>query len=140
MRERIMITIGAAGALIASALGGWDTAIAALSFFIATDYVTGLIVAGVFKTSPKSEHGALDSRISFRGIVKKFMIFVMVAVAYQIDMLLGKEFMRYGVIIAFMANELLSIIENTGLMSIYIPNTLKQAVDILKKREGSKDE
>jgi len=135
-----MITIGAAGALIASALGGWDTAIAALSFFIATDYVTGLIVAGVFKTSPKSEHGALDSRISFRGIVKKFMIFVMVAVAYQIDMLLGKEFMRYGVIIAFMANELLSIIENTGLMSIYIPNTLKQAVDILKKREGSKDE
>jgi len=131
-----MIAVGAMGALVASALGGWDTALAALSFFIATDYVAGLIVAGIFKTSPKSESGALDSRISFKGIIKKFMIFVMVAVAYQIDTILGKEFVRYGVMIAFMANELLSIVENAGLMGVYIPNTLRQAVDILRKKEG----
>jgi len=136
MRENVMVIIGAIGALTAQALGGWDTAFAALSFFIAVDYIMGLIVAGVFKTSRKSENGALDSRIGFKGIVKKIMMFVLVAVAHHVDVIIGREFMRYGVMIAFMGNELLSIIENAGLMGIYIPDTLRQAVDILKKKGG----
>ena len=136
MRESVIVIIGAIGALVAQALGGWDTAFTALSFFIATDYIMGLIVAGIFKTSKKSENGALNSHIGFKGIVKKVMMFVMVAVAHHVDIIIGKEFMRYGVMIAFMANELLSIIENAGLMGIYIPDTLKQAVDILNKKGG----
>jgi len=140
MRESFMVTIGAFGALIVSALGGWGQALGALSFFMAVDYVTGLIVAGIFKTSQKSENGALDSRIGFKGIVKKFMMLVMVAVAYQVDMIIGKEFVRYGVMIAFIANELLSITENAGLMGVYIPDTLKRAVDILKKKGDCENE
>lgn len=55
MKNGFCTMIGAIGALIASLFGGWDTALDTLMIFMATDYVTGLIVAGVFHTSQKSE-------------------------------------------------------------------------------------
>ena len=56
----------AAGGVICSALaqtfGGGDAGIATLIVFMAVDYITGLICAGVFHTSPKTPNGALESR------------------------------------------------------------------------------
>ena len=63
----------------------------------------------------------------------------MVMIAYQLDNLIGLEFVRYGVITAFIVNELISIIENAGLMGVAIPTPLIDAIDILKKKKGKYD-
>ena len=60
--------IGLVGSLIASQFGGWDAALSTLVLFMAVDYVTGLVGAGVFHASPKSKIGALESRAGWKGL------------------------------------------------------------------------
>jgi toxin secretion/phage lysis holin len=139
MREGFLVGIGAAGGTIAAALGGWDLALQTLFCFMAIDYITGLVVAGIFKRSRLSEHGALSSRAGFKGIIKKCMMILFVLIGYQLDKVVGLEFIRYAVIFAFMANELISIIENANLMGIPIPVVLKRAIGLLKKKGDLED-
>ena len=65
---RILSVIGCVGSVIASLFGGWDAALVTLLIFMGVDYVTGLIVAGVFHTSEKTENGALESRAGWKGL------------------------------------------------------------------------
>ena len=58
------------GSALASLFGGWDAALKTLIIFMAIDYITGLIVAGVFKTSEKTENGALESRAGWKGLCR----------------------------------------------------------------------
>ena len=134
MKNGFCTMIGAIGALIASLFGGWDTALATLMIFMATDYVTGLIVAGVFHTSQKSENGALESRAGWKGLCRKGVTLLVVLVACRLDLITGTNFIRYAVIIAFICNETISIIENAGLMGIDIPPALTAAIEVLKKK------
>ena len=143
MRETAFFAaIGIAGGAIANALGGWDYALQALVSFMTIDYVTGWIAAAVFKKSKKSESGALDSSSGYKGILKKCMMLLMVIIANQLDVIIGWNFLRYAVIIALISNELVSVIENAGLMGVPIPGALRQAIGILNKKEGieNKDE
>ena len=136
MRGMIWCGIGAIGGVIASALGGWDVVLRTLFVLIAVDYVTGLLLAGVFKRSKKSESGALDSRIGFKGIAKKVVMLLMVVVGYHLDYVIGWDFIRHAVIIALIVNELISIIENAGLMGVPVPHVLREAIGVLKKKGG----
>ena len=61
MKSAVLAALAAAGSLLAQQLGGWDGALEVLVGMMAADYVTGLVVAGVFHRSGKSESGALDS-------------------------------------------------------------------------------
>ena len=134
MKNGFCTMIGAIGALIASLFGGWDTALATLMIFMATDYVTGLIVAGVFHTSQKSENGALESRAGWKSLCRKGVTLLVVLVACRLDLITGTNFIRDAVIIAFICNETISIIENAGLMGIDIPPALTAAIEVLKKK------
>ena len=134
MRESALVIIGTLGGMIGSMLGGCDYQLRALMILMLVDYVSGLIVAGVFKKSRKSDSGALDSHTGFKGIVKKCMMLLLVLVGYQLDYVIGSDFVRFGVIVALIANETLSITENAGLMGVPIPKMLKQAIQILKKK------
>lgn len=134
MKNGFCTMIGAIGALIASLFGGWDTALATLMIFMATDYVTGLIVAGVFHTSQKSGNGALESRAGWKGLCRKGVTLLVVLVACRLDLITGTNFIRDAVIIAFICNETISIIENAGLMGIDIPPALTAAIEVLKKK------
>lgn len=134
MKNGFCTMIGAIGALIVSLFGGWDTALATLMIFMATDYVTGLIVAGVFHTSQKSENGALESRAGWKGLCRKGVTLLVVLVACRLDLITGTNFIRDAVIIAFICNETISIIENAGLMGIDIPPALTAAIEVLKKK------
>jgi toxin secretion/phage lysis holin len=125
---------GLIGSIIAQALGGWDLALQTLIIFMAVDYITGLVVAVVFKKSTKTENGALESRAGFKGLCKKGMILLYVLVATQIDKLTGTEIVRNTVVIGFAANEAVSILENGGLMGIDYPKILKNAIDVLKSK------
>lgn len=134
MREGILYSIiGAVGGFIAMAFGGWNDALITLMIFMAVDYITGLTVAGVFKKSKKSESGALESRAGFKGICRKGVALLIVLVATRLDVVMKTTYIEDAVIIAFIANESISIIENAGLMGIPIPSVITKAIDILKK-------
>lgn len=125
---------GGAGGAIASLYGGWDAALQTLILFMAVDYVTGLIVAGVFHASPKSRTGALESRAGWKGLIRKGETLLIVLVACRLDAVMATSFVRDAVVIGFICNETISIVENAGLMGLPIPAALTKAVDILKQR------
>lgn len=137
MKDWICTIIGTLGGLVATLFGGWDTSLATLVIFMGIDYVTGLIVAGVFHQSHKTDTGALESRAGWKGLCRKCMTLVFVLIATRLDMVIGTNYIRDAVCIGFVANELISIIENAGLMGVPIPRILRKAIDILqKKSEG----
>lgn len=140
MRESICAAIGIVGGWIASMLGGWDSALVTLLIFMAVDYVTGLIVAGVFHKSQKSESGALESRAGWKGLCRKGATLLVVLVAYRLDIVIGSDYIRNAVIIAFIANETISIVENAGLMGVPIPAAITKAIEILKEKGDTEDE
>lgn len=104
------------------------------TFCMAVDYVTGLIVAGVFHASPKSRTGALESRAGWKGLIRKGETLLIVLVACRLDAVMATSFVRDAVVIGFICNETISIVENAGLMGLPIPAALTKAVDILKQR------
>ena len=132
--------VGFAGGIVINLLGGWDNALATLFICIVLDYLTGLAVAGVFKKSPKTKNGALESRAGLKGLIRKIVMIVLVGIAHTLDILIGADYIRYTVIIGFICNEVISLIENAGLMGVPVPNVIKSAVDVLKGEEEKKDE
>ena len=137
MKEAICIGIGVVGSAIAALFGGWDAALITLMIFMGIDYLTGLIVAGVFHTSEKTENGTLESRAGWKGLCRKGVSLLIVLVACRLDVVMGSNFIRDAVVIAFIANETLSIIENAGLMGVPIPAMIVKAVEVLKKKAES---
>lgn len=133
-------SIGLIGAIITSAFGGWTTGMVTLLIFMCVDYISGMMVAGIFKKSKKSDSGALESRAGFKGLCRKCMTLLFVMVAYRLDLLIGTNYIRDAVIIGFAVNELLSIIENAGLMGLPLPNIIIKAVGILKQKAEFTDE
>ncbi len=137
MKNQFLLGIGTVGSLVASFFGGWTASLSTLLIFMLIDYVTGLIVAGVFHKSKKTDSGALESRAGFKGLCKKCMVLLLVLVGYRLDISIGTTYIRDAVCIAFIANETISIIENAGLMGIKIPAILENAIDVLKKKKGA---
>ncbi|MCI9484649.1 MAG: phage holin family protein [Clostridiaceae bacterium] len=137
MKESICTGIGVVGGFVASLFGGWDAALITLMIFMGIDYLTGLIVAGVFHNSEKTENGTLESRAGWKGLCRKGVTLLIVLVACRLDLVMGSNFIRDAVVIAFIANETLSIIENAGLMGVPIPAMIVKAVEVLKKKAES---
>ena len=139
MKHTICAYIGAIGGALASLFGGWDAALGTLLGLMAADYLTGVLVAGVFHRSGKTESGALSSKAGFQGLCRKGVMLLMVLVGARLDGLLGLTFLRDSVTIGFVANELLSVLENAALMGIPVPAALQRALDLLNSREEPKD-
>jgi len=136
MRANILYSlVGAVGGFVAMVFGGWSDALITLIVFMALDYVTGLIVAGIFKKSKKSENGALESRAGFKGLCRKGVALMIVLVAVRLDIIMHTTYIKDAVIIAFVANESISIIENAGLMGIPVPSVIAKAIDVLKEKD-----
>lgn len=134
MKNTICTAIGLAGGWIAHLFGGWNAALGALVICMIIDYVTGLIVAGIFHASPKSPNGGLESMAGWKGLARKFVTLMIVLTAHEMDVMLGINYIREAVIIGFCANEIISIIENAGLMGLPVPKILSGAIDQLKHK------
>ncbi|OAO79809.1 holin family protein [Anoxybacillus flavithermus] len=122
-----------AGAVVGYLFGGWSELLGILLAFVILDYVTGVLAA--------SREGTLRSAVGFKRIPKKVMIFVLVAVGHLIDRAVGTNgLFRDATIFFYLANELLSIIENAGRMGLPVPEQIQQAVEVLKgkSKEGDK--
>lgn len=136
MKSLLLTFFGVLGSGIAYVFGGWNTSIATLLIFMGIDYVSGLIVAGVFHNSPKTKSGTLCSNRCWQGLFKKCMTLFFVVVGNQLDMLIDSTYIRDAICIAFIVNELISIIENGKLMGIPIPKILDKAIDLLNEKNG----
>lgn len=138
MKNAICTTAGAIGGVIASLFGGWDAGLATLVMFMAIDYVSGLVVAGVFHNSKKTSSGALESKAGWKGLCRKGMSLLFVLIAYRLDLAIGSNYIRDAVIIGFIVNETISIVENAGLMGVPLPKVINKAIDILTSKSEEK--
>ena len=136
MKETVCAVIGAAVGVGSWLVGGFDVSVMALMLCMGVDYATGLIVAGVFHSSPKTKGGGLDSRVGWKGLARKFVTLLIVVMANLADLLLEVHYIRDAVIAAFCANECISVLENAGLMGNRIPKVLTAALEKL----GEEDE
>ena len=137
MKRVICTVVGMVGGFIASLFGGWSTGLVTLLIFMSIDYLSGLIVAGVFHNSPKTGTGTLESRAGWKGLCRKYMTLLFVLIAYRLDLELSTNYIRDAVIIGFMTNELISIVENAGLMGLPLPAVITKAIDVLTKKAES---
>lgn len=139
MKQTICTALGVVGSAIASIFGGWDTGFVSLLILMSLDYISGLIVAGVFKNSPKTATGSLESGAGWKGLCRKGMTLVFVLAAYRLDLAIGTNYIRDAVVIAFIANEMISLVENAGLMGVPLPSVITKAIDILQKKAESEE-
>ena len=92
IKEGICTGIGVIGSIIASAFGGWDTGLVTLLIFMGIDYFSGLVVAGVFHKSNKTQSGALESKAGWKGLCRKCMTFFRLAPGVQFNQLICNVF------------------------------------------------
>ena len=113
------IVTGVLGGVIVSWLGGMDAILHALVYLVIVDYLTGLAKAWKLKE--------ISSRIGFSGLVKKVLIFVVVAVAVEVEHVVGDAIpLREVVIMFYLANEGISLLENVSEF-LPFPDQLKDA-------------
>ena len=135
MKNFIINILGCIGAFIAYLFGGWSSALTTVVVFMIIDYITGLVVAGVFHNSTKTESGTLESNACIKGLFRKFFMFVFIYIGHRIDIEIGSTYVKDAICISFIINETLSIIENAGLMGVPIPEVVTNAIDVLKNKE-----
>lgn len=136
------IMAGVIGGIFTQIFGGWSIALTILVICMAIDYGSGLVVAGVFHASPKSLGGGLDSNVGWKGLVRKVATLVIIFIAHFVDLLIGTEYIRDAVVIAFTINEIVSVLENCALMGVPIPKVLLKGIDILHQQasDGEQEE
>ncbi len=118
-----VIKFGTAGicATLANYLGGWDAALKVLVVMTVLDYLTGVLAAIYLKE--------VSSDISYKGIIKKIGIYVIVAVAYLLDQATNSgEVLRSMAIGFYIATEGISLIENWGRMDLPLPSIIKDYI------------
>jgi toxin secretion/phage lysis holin len=134
MKNVVCTIIGVVGGFVTTLLGGWDLGLQTLVIFMVIDYISGLVIAGIFKKSDKTKSGGLDSNIGWKGLAKKCMTLLFILIAYRLDLMAGTNYIRTSVIIAFSANELISITENAGIMGLPVPKVIIDAIEVLKNK------
>ena len=107
-------------------LGGLDIALKSLLIVIVIDYVTGILSAIYNKQ--------INSKVGFKGILKKFSYLLIIALSVIVDNILGQSgTVRTLVIYFFVANDGISILENVAEMNIPLPPKLLEALEQLKE-------
>lgn len=134
VKNGVLAILSAAGAFVVQGLGGWDAPLALLVAFMAADYLTGILVAAVWQRSAKSATGALDSKAGFKGLLKKGMILLLVWLGVLLDNATGTNYIRTTVVLFFIGNEGLSLLENLGLMGVPFPAFLQRALEALREQ------
>lgn len=132
-----LIGLGAIGSVISELFGGWTSAMTTLVIFMLIDYITGILVAAVFKKSNKTEDGCLESKAGWKGLIRKFSTLLIVVISIRLDIIFNTTIISNCVVFTFLANELLSLLENVGLMGIPLPSVLTEVISVLNKKGES---
>ena len=135
----LCVATGLAGSVVAHLFGEYDMIFEALIVLMVLDYVSGFMV-GFSNKSLKTEDGGLNSKVGFKGLCRKCMTLVFVIAAHYLDVILGVDYVRNAVVIGFCMNELISLVENAGLIGLPLPGALTRAIDLLKQKDGDTNE
>lgn len=139
VKATVMAVTGAAGSFIAHMMGGWTEDLTTLIILMGADFIMGLLIAGVWKKSGKSQSGALNSISAWKGLCRKGASLLVVLIAHRLDMTLGVGYIKTAVVIAFIADESISIVENLGIMGIPMPGVIKRAIEVLTEKAEIKE-
>lgn len=115
------------GAFLINIYGGWDLLMQSLVIICIIDYITGLLAA--------MYEGKLASKIGFKGIIKKVCMFAVVAVACTIACMTKQELIRPVVIMFYISNEGISILENVGKTGVKYPKQLKNILKEFREKK-----
>ena len=134
IKNTVLVCLATVGAFISRSLGGWDASLQVLIALMVADYITGVLVAAVWHKSSKSSSGTLNSVAGFKGILKKCAILALVWIGVLLDNATGANYIRTAVVLFFIGNEGISLLENLGLMGVPYPTFLKKALEALHDR------
>jgi toxin secretion/phage lysis holin len=119
------------GSIFGYLYGGWSTLFSVLYTLCILDFITGLL-AGY-------QNGELKSKKGFVGIIRKILMFFLIAVAHQIDILLGTTAaIRDATILFYAVNEVISILENAGRAGLPLPEKIMRAIEVIRTSEYKK--
>lgn len=133
VKQVISLVIGALTTGLLKVIGEPTQDLKILLLLMVIDLIVGFTVSAVWHKSSKTKSGKVSSKVMFKGIVKKILTLVLVVVAYQIDILLGYNVIRHVTIIAFIVQEIISIIENIAITGIKTPDIITKALDVLER-------
>lgn len=133
--DRIVKWLAGAMGALAGLLGEWNVLLTILALMMVIDYATGVIVAWRGK-SPKTETGGVSSKAGFDGLIRKTFIMAVVLVATLLDTAIGNatRVFQTAATMYYIANEGISILENTSLMGVPYPAFIRDALEELKEK------
>ena len=137
-KPSFLAAVGSVGGFIVRLLGGWGEDMTTLLIFMGVDFLLGLAIAAIWKKSGKSETGAFNSWSAWVGLIRKGASLLVVLIGNRLDIMLGLDYIRTAIIIAFCADELISIVENLGIMGVPLPAVVTKAIDVLKSKVEEK--
>ncbi len=125
--DKLVCLAAAAAGGVAGAFGGWDTLLTVLMGMMAADYLSGVAVA-VMGRSSKTTYGGLSSKVGAMGLAKKGLMLLVVLVAAMLDRAMGADHAvcRDAVCWFYVANEGLSLLENLSLAGVPFPQRLRE--------------
>ena len=139
MWDKVIKILAAAAGAVAGFFGGWDSMLRVLVVFMVVDYISGWIVA-ILGNSVKTESGHLDSRISWKGLLKKGLALAVVLLGAMLDKAVGQSVFRNMAVWFYVANEGLSILENLALAGVPFPESIKQALEQMREKNDVQPE
>ncbi|MED4270617.1 phage holin family protein [Geobacillus stearothermophilus] len=121
-----MVAVSLFGSFLSMFVGSVDSFVVILLALVIVDYLTGIAASAV--------EGKLSSQVGFRGIIRKLLIFILVAASHLVDLAIGwnMHVIRDAIIFFYIANEFISIVENAGRAGVPIPSVLRKAIELLK--------
>ena len=136
IKNGALAAISIVGSTVAQHMGGWDGIMELLVAFMVCDYASGVLIA-ILKKSPKSKSGGLSSKAGFIGLVRKAMIFMAVWIAAEFDRALGVDWARTTMILFWIGNEGLSLIENSAILGVPWPDAMKNVLETMEEQGNS---
>ena len=139
--DKILKTLAGMVGAAAGLLGEWNVLLTILAVFMVIDYATGLIVAWRGK-STKTESGHVSSKAGFDGLIRKAFIMVIVLVATLLDVAIGNasRVFQTAATMYYIANEGISILENTALMGVKYPVFIIRALEAMRDKNDTLEE
>lgn len=118
--------------------GSFDSSLLTLFILMALDIISGIMAAVYISINSKTSK--ISSTVMWKGLLKKTITIILVIISYRLDILLQVDYIRTSIVIAFIVNEVLSIIENAANMGIKVPQFFTQLLSEVEKNQIKKGE
>ena len=132
--DNFNFVVGALAGVLTTLFGGWTMGVQVLTIFAISDWITGIFTSIVIGKSNKTVNGTYSSKVGFEGICRKVLMFVFVMLAHQVDLLIGLDYLKDTICIAFILNEAYSMLENAKLWGLNVPTTIIEVLEKFKDK------